>query len=291
MSEARSPSGSTATVLRMILGKRLKVLREEAGLSEKDAAGLLHVNFLTVRRMERAETAFKIPYIAALLDAYGVGAQEKKEFLELAEQSNRPGWWHRFKEVLPDWFTAYVNLESDATTLRVYEPTYVTGLLQTRGYARALLRTGFPHDDEETLEHRVDLRLQRQSLLEKPDAPTLWVVMSEAALRTQVGGKEVMREQMDHLLETTSRLRNVSVDVVPFSAGPHSGAFGPFTYFRFEAVELPDVVYLESAVGGVYYEQRADVEGHLEAHNEMSLLTSTATSENLLVTTRKELYE
>jgi hypothetical protein len=189
--------------------------------------------------------------------------------------------------VLPNWFTAYVSLETGAKTLRTYEPHYVTGLLQTPAYARALLRAGFPNDSGEDLQRRVDLRLRRQSLLERPDPPTLWVVMEEAVLHRAVGGAEVMREQIERLLQA-SELDHVSVDIVPFSAGAHVGACAPFTYFRFEEPELPDIVYSEILSASVYLDQRSDVAAHLEAHNRMALLTSSADSKALLNRMRKE---
>ncbi|MFG2025315.1 helix-turn-helix domain-containing protein [Streptomyces sp. NPDC048825] len=288
MSEARSGAGTGApTVLRMILGKRLQDLRLGAGVSLDEAAKALRVKPLTIRRLEKAEVSLKILYVELLLQTYGVGRQEIDEFIELAEQANRPGWWHRYRDVLPGWFTAYVSLESGAKTLRTYEPHYVTGVLQTHAYARAVLRAGFPNDSDEELERRVGLRLRRQSLLTKPSAPTLWVVMEEAVLHRVVGGPEVMREQIDELL-AAAELDHVSLDIVPFSAGAHTGAFAPFTYFRFEEPELPDIVYTELLSGAVYLDQRSDVAAHLEAHNRMSLLTSTTESKALLNRMRKE---
>ncbi|GAA2630315.1 helix-turn-helix transcriptional regulator [Streptomyces vastus] len=288
MSEARPGAGTGApTVLRMILGKRLQDLRLSAGVTLDEAAKALRVKPLTIRRLEKAEVSLKILYVELLLQTYGVGRQEIDEFIELAEQANRPGWWHRYRDVLPGWFTAYVSLESGARTLRTYEPHYVTGLLQTHAYARAVLRAGFPNDSDEELERRVDLRLRRQSLLTKPAAPTLWVVMEEAVLHRVVGGPEVMREQIDGLL-AAAELDHVSLDIVPFSAGAHTGAFAPFTYFRFEEPELPDIVYTELLSGSVYLDQRSDVVAHLEAHNRMSLLTSTTESKALLNRMRKE---
>ncbi|MDX6332432.1 MAG: hypothetical protein QOI83_4815 [Streptomycetaceae bacterium] len=289
MSEARPVGGGTnaPTVLRMILGRRLRDLRERAGVSLEGAAKALRVNSLTIRRMEKAEVGFKIPYVEKLLQTYGADKQETDEFIDLAEQANQPGWWHRYRDVLPGWFTAYVSLESDAQTLRTYEPHYVTGLLQTHAYARAILRAGFRNDSDEELERRVDLRLRRQSLLDRPDAPTLWVVMEEAVLHRLIGGAKVMREQIDRLLQATE-LPNVTIDMVPFTAGAHVGAFAPFTYFRFDAPELPDVVYTELLSGSVYLDQRPDVVAHLEAHNRMSLLTSSSDSKALLNRMRKE---
>lgn len=132
MSEARSGAGTSApTVLRMILGRRLHDMRQSAGASLADAARALRVTPLTIRRLEKAEVALKPLYVEKLLQTYGSGQQEIDEFVALAEQANKPGWWHAYRDVLPTWFTAYVSLETGAGTLRTYEPHYVTGLLQT----------------------------------------------------------------------------------------------------------------------------------------------------------------
>ncbi|MFZ3554711.1 helix-turn-helix domain-containing protein [Streptomyces sp. BH055] len=286
MSEARSAT-SAPTVLRMILGRRLQDMRLAAGASLEDAAKALRVKTLTIRRLEKAEVALKPLYVEKLLETFGAGRQEIDEFVDLAEQANEPGWWHSYRDAVPSWFTAYVSLETDAKTLRTYEPQYVTGLLQTPNYARAVLRGGLPNGSEEDLERRVALRLRRQGLLEKADAPTLWVVMEEAVLHKEVGSPDVMREQIERLLDV-SELPHISLDIVPFSAGAHVGACAPFTYFRFEEPELPDIVYSELLSASVYLDQRADVVAHLEAHSRMALLTSSDDSRALLNRMRKE---
>ncbi|ARF60416.1 MULTISPECIES: helix-turn-helix transcriptional regulator [Streptomyces] len=286
MSEARSGT-SAPTVLRMILGRRLQDRRLGAGASLEDAARALRVKTLTIRRLEKAEVALKPLYVEKLLETYGADRREIDEFVDLAEQANKPGWWHSYRDAVPDWFTAYVSLESGAKTLRTYEPQYVTGLLQTPDYARAVLRGGLPNGGEEELTRRVELRLRRQNLLEREDAPTLWVVMEEAVLHRAVGSPDVMREQVERLLEF-SELPHVSIDIVPFSAGAHSGACAPFTYFRFEEPELPDIVYSELLSAAVYFDQRADVVSHLEAHTRMALMTSSEDSTALLNRMRKE---
>ncbi|MDQ0989452.1 helix-turn-helix transcriptional regulator [Streptomyces sp. V3I7] len=286
MSEARS-STSAPTVLRMILGRRLQDMRRDAGASLEDAAKALRVKTLTIRRLEKAEVALKPLYVEKLLETYGADRQVIDEFVDLAEQANEPGWWHSYRDAVPSWFTAYVSLETSAKTLRTYEPQYVTGLLQTPDYARAVLRGGLPNGSEEELARRVELRLRRQSLLEREDAPTLWVVMEEAVLHREVGSPDVMREQIERLLDV-SELAHVSLDVVPFAAGAHFGACAPFTYFRFEEPELPDIVYSELLSASVYLDQRPDVVAHLEAHSRMALLTSSEDSRVLLNRMRKE---
>ncbi|MER7840799.1 helix-turn-helix transcriptional regulator [Streptomyces sp. NPDC096040] len=290
MSEGRSNAGSSAsapTVLRMILGRRLQERRQEAGVSLEEAARALRVAPLTIRRLEKAEVALRPLYVEKLLETYGADWQETDEFVAFAERANAPGWWHTYRDVLPTWFSTYVSLETGAKALRNYEPHYATGLLQTPEYARAALGGGFPNDRDQDLERRVNLRLRRQALLERADAPTLWVVMEEAVLHRAVGGPQVMRTQMERLLKV-SELEHVSVDVVPFAAGAHVGACAPFTYFRFEEPELPDVVYSEIPSDATYLDQRSDVVAHLEAHNRMSLLTSDAQSRALLNHMRKE---
>ncbi|MEV6702448.1 helix-turn-helix transcriptional regulator [Streptomyces sp. NPDC051453] len=286
MSEARSGT-SAPTVLRMILGRRLQDMRLGAGASLEDAAKALRVKTLTIRRLEKAEVALKPLYVEKLLETYGADRQEIDEFVDLAEQANEPGWWHSYRDVVPNWFTAYVSLETGAKTLRTYEPQYVTGLLQTPDYARGVLRGGLPNGSEEELSRRVELRLLRQSLLEREDAPTLWVVMEEAVLHRTVGSADVMREQIERLLEV-SELAHISLDIVPFTAGAHVGACAPFTYFRFEEPELPDIVYSELLSASVYLDQRVDVVAHLEAHSRMALLTSSEDSRALLNRMRKE---
>ena len=114
MSEPRS----APTVGQVVLGRRLLDLRERAGLRREDAARILHVAPATVRRMEMAEVALKIPYLQLLLKAYGVGDEEAEAFVQLAEEANQPGWWQRFHDVLPGWFSMHVSLEGAAGLIR-----------------------------------------------------------------------------------------------------------------------------------------------------------------------------
>ncbi|MEU8569543.1 helix-turn-helix transcriptional regulator [Streptomyces pathocidini] len=267
MADARS--GGAPTVLRVVLGKRLHELRERAGLSYEDAGRALDVTHATIRRMEKAEVGLKIPYVEKLLRTYGVvDAAEVEDFLRLARDANRRGWWHRFRDVLPEWFSAFVSLEGEAELIRAYEPHYIPGLLQTPGYARAVLRAGMPHAAEEEIERGVALRTERQAVLTKEGAPLLWVVLDETVLRRPIGGPAVMREQIDRLAEAAS-LENVRLQIMPFTAGPHPAMYGPFHIFRFPIQELPDIAYTESLVGGVYLDQHDDVSAFLESLDRM----------------------
>ncbi|MFD6554196.1 helix-turn-helix domain-containing protein [Streptomyces sp. NPDC058398] len=288
MSENRS-GGSAPTVLRLVLGKRLRHLREQAGVSFEEAARALEVTALTVRRMEKAEVGLRIPYVRELLRAYGVPAPEADDFLALAREANKPGWWYSYRDVLPDWFSAYVSLESEAGVIRLYEPHYVPGLLQTQGYATALMRVGFPNATKQDVARRVALRMKRQDLLAKPDAPAVWAILDETVLRRPVGGAEVMRAQFDRLTEALD-LPKVRIQIMRFGVGAHPGAFGPFHHFRFGFSELPDIVYTESLVGAVYVDRPDVVVSYLEVLDRMSVQAEpVARTRAILGELRKEL--
>ncbi|MDX2702863.1 helix-turn-helix transcriptional regulator [Streptomyces sp. PA03-6a] len=275
MGEAKA-SGAP-TVLRVILGKRLHDLREKAGCSYEQAARELDVTHATVRRMEKAEVGLRIPYVEKLLALYGVDAAEAATFIDLARQGNRPGWWHRYRDVLPSWFSAFVSLEGEAAIIRAYEPHYVPGLLQTEDYARAVLRAGRPGASAEELERLVALRRERQALIARPEAPLLWVVMDETVLRRPIGSPGVMRAQLDRLAEACE-LPQVRLQIMPFDAGPHPAMYGPFHIFRFQIRELPDVVFTESLVGAAYLDDVDDVSAFLEALDRMCAQAAPAHS-------------
>lgn len=288
MSDNRS-GGSAPTVLRMVLGKRLKQLREQAGVSFEEAARAIEVTPLTVRRIEKAEVGLRIPYVKELLRTYGVPAAEIDDFLALAREANQPGWWYKYRDVLPEWFSAYVSLESEASVIRLYEPHYVPGLLQTNDYATALMRVGFPNESKEEIARRVALRTRRQDLLAKPDAPAIWAILDETVLRRPVGGAEVMRAQIDRLHEVLD-MPKVRIQVMRFGVGAHPGAFGPFHHFRFGFSELPDVIYTESLAGAVYVDRPGDVVTYLEVLDRMSVQAEpVARTRAILAELRKEL--
>ncbi|MEV6023233.1 helix-turn-helix transcriptional regulator [Streptomyces sp. NPDC052036] len=286
MSEPRS----APTVGQVVLGRRLLDLRERAGLKREEAGRILRVAPTTVRRMETAEVALKIPYLQLLLKAYGVSDEEAEAFVQLAEDANKPGWWQRFHDILPGWFSMYVSLEGAAALIRQYEPHFVPGIMQTEAYAQGVLRSGaVGQASPEDIERHVALRMQRQELLTRKDAPRIWVVMEETALRRPVVGPAVMRAQVERLLEIT-QLPHVTLQVLEFSSGPHPGTYGPFVLFRFAMSELPDMVYSEYLTGAVYLDARTEVATHLEVMDRMAAQAATAQrTKEILEDLRKEL--
>ncbi|CAL9400256.1 MULTISPECIES: helix-turn-helix domain-containing protein [Streptomyces] len=273
MSERRA----APTVGQVVLGKRLQELREAAGLSRDEAARVLRVASATVRRMETAEVSLKIPYVQVLLTTYGVPDEEADAFVRLAEEANQPGWWQRFHDVLPDWFSLYVSLEGAARIIRSYEPHFVPGLLQTEDYARAVMEAGtVGHTSPETVDRHVSLRMERQRLLDRKDPPHLWVIMDETVLRRPVStDPKVLRDQLDRLLEYAERDR-VTLQIAEFAAGPHPGTYAPFTLFRFAEPELPDMVFTEYLTGALYLDARREVAAHLEVLDHMTARAASA---------------
>ncbi|MEV6021974.1 helix-turn-helix transcriptional regulator [Streptomyces sp. NPDC052036] len=264
---AETDWGGAPTVLRMILGRQLEELRTRAGLSYEQAGEAIGVSHSTIRRMEAAKVArLRLADAEKLLQTYGVTDRlEIDTFLKSVREANKRGWWHTYRDVLPDWFDAYLSLEQAALQIRAYEPEFVPELLQTEDYARAQLSAADPHAPAEATERRVALRMRRQELLARPAPPRVWVVLDETVLRWPVGGREVMRGQIDRL-SAMNALPHVTVQIMPFGNGPHPALrSGAFHLFRFRAPELPDIVYLSGLVGAVYLDKTDDVVVHREA--------------------------
>ena len=284
--------GGAPSVLRMILGRRLEDLRTRAGLSYDQAGAVIGVSHSTIRRMEAAKVArLRLADAEKLLQVYGVtDRREIDTFLGSVREANKRGWWHAYRDVVPDWFAACLSLEQAALQIRAYENQFVHGLLRTEDYARALLGAGDPHATAEVTERRVALGRRRRDLLAREGPPRLWVVMDETVLRRPVGGPEVMRAQIDHLLEL-SRLPHVTLQLMPFANGPHPALrAGAFHLFRFRAPELPDIVHLGGLVGAVYLDKGDEVVVYREALDRLGAQAAPAGStESLLGALRKEL--
>jgi hypothetical protein len=215
--------------------------------------------------------------VADLLALYGVTDEaQKAHMLLLAQHANSRGWWARYDDVLPDWFETFVGLEQATSLIRSYELQFVPGLLQTGGYARALTRLGHRTAPDSEIERRVGLRLKRQQVLvESASAsPRLWAVIDESALRRPLGGREVMREQLGHLIEL-SELPQITVQVVPFERGGHSAVGGSFSILRFADPELPDIVYVEQLTSALYLDREVEVDQYREVMNRLSAEAKT----------------
>jgi transcriptional regulator with XRE-family HTH domain len=263
MTESQSEFGGP-TVRRMLVGAQLRRLRTEAGLSREQAGEAIRASEWKIHRLENGQVGFKERDIIDLLRLYGVtDPTEVAEFVALAREANSPGWWQHYGDVLPPWFRTYVDLESVATLIRTYEGQFIPGLLQTDDYMRAVVQGGDLDQSSEEMGRRVRLRMARQVVLTREQPPRLWAVVDEAALRRPVGGREVMRGQLERLIEA-AKLANVTLQVLRFEAGAHPAMLGAFSILRFADRGLPDLVYLEHLTNAVYLDKRDEVEHYLD---------------------------
>ncbi|MHC0431828.1 helix-turn-helix domain-containing protein [Streptomyces sp. O3] len=250
---------SGSVVRRILLGSQLRRLREERGITREQAGYSIRASESKISRVELGRVSFKARDVEDLLTLYGVTDEaERGALLALAKEANVAGWWHSYSDVLPGWFQTYVGLEGAASLIRVYEIQFVHGLLQTEAYARAVILRGAPDLAEAEVERRIALRLERQKALVSERAPRFHCVLDEAALRRPYGDRAVMRGQLEHLIEVSER-PNVTLQVMPFSFGGHSGESGSFALLRFPESDLSDVVYLEQLTSALYLDKREEV--------------------------------
>nr|WP_240974208.1 helix-turn-helix transcriptional regulator [Nonomuraea sp. FMUSA5-5] len=267
--------GSGPTALRILLGSQLRKLREAKNVTREEAGHLIRGSESKISRMELGRVGFKERDVADLLTLYGVVDQQARSaVLDLVATANEPGWWHRFNDVLPTWFQAYVGLEEAAARIRTYEVQFVPGLLQTKEYARAVVTAGAAGIGAEEIARRVDLRLERQRMFDRPDGPVFWAVIDEAALRRPIGGAEVMRAQIEHLIDLM-RQPNITIQIMPFSFGGHSAEGGAFSILRFPDSDLPDVVYVEQLASALYLDKREDVDRYTEVMERLCAVSTT----------------
>lgn len=258
-----------SVVRRMLLGSQLRRLREARGITREAAGYSIRASESKISRMELGRVSFKTRDVEDLLTLYGISDEaERQSLLSLAREANVAGWWHSYTDVLPSWFPTYVGLEGAASLIRVYEVQFVHGLLQTEAYARAVVRRGMKGASQDDIERRVALRLERQRHLFADGAPEFHIVLDEAALRRPYGDREVMRGQLQHLIDVSAR-PNVRLQVMPFSFGGHSGESGAFTILSFPDADLSDVVYVEQLTSALYLDKREDVAQYEQALKEL----------------------
>ncbi|MEV4259030.1 helix-turn-helix transcriptional regulator [Spirillospora sp. NPDC049652] len=251
------------TALRILLGSQLRRLRERKGISTEDAGWTIRASHSKISRMELGRVGFKERDVADLLTLYGVtDPADRDGLLELAREANSPGWWHRYGDVLPTWFETYLGLEEAAALVRTYDLHCVPELLQSEGYAGTVIRLLHPDAPERDVQRRVRLRMTRQERFTEPGAPVLWALIDEAVLHRPVGGRDVMRDQLRHLV-AMAEAPTVTVQIVPFAARRPVPVGHPFTVLRFAEADLPDVVYLEHLTTALYLDRGADVEAYL----------------------------
>jgi transcriptional regulator with XRE-family HTH domain len=247
---------SSPTVRRRRLGIELRSLREQAGLTIEQVAKGLECSDSKISRIENAQVSVTPRDVRDMLDLYGVQGSQLDALVQLARDARQKGWWHSFGDRLS---TSVIGLEAAAASIRIYEGQLVPGLLQSMEYAQSVLRATKPWLGSADLEHLVRLRMARQRLLTGDDPPALWLVLDEAVLHRTVGGRQVMSDQMQNLLQACQS-PNITIQVLPFNTGEHAGMSGSFTIFGFPEPADSDIVYLDNQTSDLYVETAAELE-------------------------------
>jgi hypothetical protein len=255
-----------STVPRRQLGRYLRGLRVEAGLTVRAAAKELERSEPTLWRIEAGQVAVRALDVEQMCRLYGAKEDMTKALMALARETKAKGWWQTFGDVVPEWFDLFVGLEAAATKMDEYEHSVVPGLFQSEGYARTIIRAHLPHASEAEIDRRVELRLGRQAILKRPiDPPMMRVALRESVLHGPVGGPAVMAGQLDRLAEV-AKMPNVSLRIVPASVGYHPGIItGAFTVLRFPLngggkESEPPTIYQEMYTGSLYLDKPDEAE-------------------------------
>ena len=244
---------SSPTVRRRRLGSELRRIRSERSLPAEEVVKFMGWSLSKLSRIESGKTGVTWEAVAALLTYYGIAGEQHEALVKLAREARQEGWWQPYSDLLSKDYTTYIDLETAAEALRLYQSQVIPGLLQTADYARSVIaEAGVLTLPEAEIDRRVDLRLQRQSILDEDQPLGLWVVFDEAALRRQIGGREIMHFQLCHLAEAADR-PNVNIQVIPFGVGSHASMAGAFGIFSFPD-GARDVPFIESFAGTLYLE-------------------------------------
>ena len=255
-----SSASINPTVRRRRLGAELRRLREQKGLTAEEVAQQLLVSQSKISRLENGRRSISQRDVRDLCGVYGVeDVRIVESLMQMAKESRQQGWWHAFGDIP---YSVYIGLETEAASLRVFEPQVVPGLLQTPAYAAAMIAGNLPEATPEQVDKRVSVRMRRQERITDPEGPLrMWAVVDEAALCRRVGDDQVMREQLLRLVEV-SHLPHVTVQVLPFDVGAHPGLSGQFAVLEFTDTTDATVVYLEGVNSDLYLEKDTDVQAY-----------------------------
>lgn len=271
------------------LAAELRGLRGQARLSREQVEAATAISTETLYRIESAQQRPQARTLRGLLDLYGAAEAKRAELTALAKEAEKPHWLQPYQADLPGRYGAYISFEAEARSLRNYESLFIPGLLQTREYAHAVVSGGQSSATPESILQRVNARMERQKLLTAGRQPLdLWAVIDEAALRREVGGSDVMTAQVRHLIETM-KLPNVTLQVIPFTAGAHPGMPGSFVHLEFRDPLDPELVYIDTMAGDLFVESADDIERYRKMFDVLrAVAVSPDETERLLVSASRK---
>jgi transcriptional regulator with XRE-family HTH domain len=242
-------------IRRRVLARQLRAMREDAGLTLEQAAPKLDFSVSKLSRIENAQVVIDVHWVKSMLDVYDVGGDRWTELVDLAREATRSGWWRAYG--LGN--TSYIAFETEAVRVRNFMVSYVPGLLQTADYARALMAAVPIPRTAQQLDNEVTARMYRQRRFNSRDDPLeLVTVIDETALLRPIGGAEVRRAQLEHLV-TMAELDTVTMHVLPIAVGAHAAVASGFSLLDFGALGEPDMAYVEHSLGALSLDKVGDV--------------------------------
>jgi transcriptional regulator with XRE-family HTH domain len=279
-------AAQSRTVRRRRLGDELRRLREARGMTIEEAATALECSHSRVSLIENGKQGSRPKDVREMAHVYGLADPAQVGALEnLAKQTGEKGWWAAYEGVLPAKFSTYVDLETDARDLLAYSPLTVHGLLQTEDYARVVIRTPLQDPAAERVDRLVELRKKRQTRLTGQNPLIASFVLDEGALRRLIGGREIMREQLRHLLDVAEQ-PNITIQTLPFAKGAHASLDGSFVILRFpDAKDDGDVVYIEGPAGNIYLESTEHVRSASSRFDRLRVLAQDEEESKAFITT------
>lgn len=253
------PTPHSPTVRRRRLANELRKLRESVDMTCEEVAARLECSPSKISRMETGRVRIHPRDVRDLLELYQVDGQRLDHLVTIAREARERSWWNSYDGVLPKDYLTFIGLEAAASRLRTYEAQVMPGLLQTEGYARALMQRDPYARDPHEAERFIAARLERQRLLTEEEPVEFSAILDEAVIRRVMGGNNVMRRQLEHLLETM-RLPNALIRVLPFSYGAHHAVGGAFAILEFPDPADPDIVCVEHLLGGICFEEQHEID-------------------------------
>ncbi|WP_369033490.1 helix-turn-helix domain-containing protein [Streptomyces adonidis] len=276
------------TTRRRQLGAMMRKLRARKGLTLEEAGQLVGVSKATVSRYETQAGPVKWIVVDALCRGYGATDAERKAVVGLAKDAKQQGWWSSFADSIPESMNLLLTLEDEAVREDHFSCVYVPGLLQTRAYSTALQKANEVPLEPAEIERLVDIRMKRQEILGRPKPPRLWAILDESVIRRVVGSPEIMKEQLDRLLEANES-PHVTLQILPFSKGAHSAALGSFVIIGGAEPAL-DVVYVDFHTGSLFLEKDEELDRYRLAFEYLrAQALDMEASSALIHRTRKEL--
>lgn len=274
------------TVRQRQLGARLRQLRTGLGRTVEDVAGELLCSATKISRLETGARRASLRDVRDLCRIYGVSEQETQALMDLARQAREPGWWTQYEDLN---LSPYIGFEQNATAITVFSMYWVPALLQTPAYARAII-TGIARKiDSSILDQRLEVRLRRQQLLDKASPPRYRALLDEAVLHRQVGGPNVMVEQLDKMLQLAQE-EKATIQVIPFEAGTHASPDSNFEFLEFGDTALSSIVFVEGMYSNLYQERAAEVDRYREAIEYLRDQALTPRESLNLITTIKKTH-